>query len=71
MILICSGRSRYRDGAMELVHIGQAVPDLGGRLDYFLRTAFNHPTWAECYKVVALDAHNELATASCLRKEAT
>lgn len=54
---------------MELIHIGQAVPDVGGRLDYFLRTAFNHPT---CYKVTALDAHNELAmTGSCLRKEAT
>ena len=59
-------------GATELIHIGQAVLDLGGRLDYFLRTAFNYPTLAECYKVAALDAHNKLAmTASCLQKEAT
>lgn len=59
-------------GATELIHIGQAVLDLGGGLDYFLRTVFNYPTLAECYKVAALDAHNKLAmTAPCLRKEAT
>jgi len=48
-------------GATELVHIGQAVLDLGGGLDYFLRTVFNYPTLAECYKVAALDAHNKLS----------
>ena len=59
-------------GATELIHIGQAVLDLGGRIDYFLRTVFNYPTLAECYKVAALDAHNKLAmTASFLEKEAT
>lgn len=59
-------------GATELIHIGQAVLDLGGGLDYFLRTVFNYPTLAECYKVAALDAHNKLAmTASYARKEAT
>ncbi len=59
-------------GATELIHIGQAVLDLGGGLDYFLRTVFNYPTLAECYKVAALDAHNKLAmTASCMPKEAT
>ncbi len=58
-------------GATELIHIGQAVLDLGGGLDYFLRTVFNYPTLAECYKVAALDAHNKLAmTASYLHKEA-
>ncbi|MFO0698160.1 MAG: Si-specific NAD(P)(+) transhydrogenase [Nitrospira sp.] len=58
-------------GATELIHIGQAVLDLGGGLDYFLRTVFNYPTLAECYKVAALDAHNKLAmTASCTPKEA-
>ncbi|MDF0652694.1 MAG: Si-specific NAD(P)(+) transhydrogenase [Nitrospira sp. LK265] len=59
-------------GATELTHIGQAVLDLGGGLEYFLRTIFNYPTLAECYKVAALDAHNKLAmTASHLPKEAT
>jgi len=43
-------------GATELIHIGQAVLGLGGGLDYFLRTVFNYPTLAECYKVAALNA---------------
>ncbi len=47
--------------ATELIHIGQAVIGLGGGLDYFLRTVFNYPTLAECYKVAALDAANRLA----------
>jgi NAD(P) transhydrogenase len=47
-------------GATELVHIGQAVLGLGAGLDYFLRTVFNYPTLAECYKVAALDASNKL-----------
>lgn len=47
-------------GATELVHIGQAVLALGGGLDYFLKTVFNYPTMAECYKVAALDAYNKM-----------
>jgi NAD(P) transhydrogenase len=46
--------------ATELVHIGQAVIALGGKLDYFLRTVFNYPTLAECYKVAALNGMNKL-----------
>jgi len=38
-----------------------AVLDLGGGLEYFLRSVFNYPTLAECYKVAALDAHNKLS----------
>jgi len=48
-------------GATELIHIGQAVLDLGGGLNYFLRAVFNYPTFAECYKVAALDAFNKLS----------
>ncbi len=48
-------------GATELIHIGQAVIELGGGLQYFLRTVFNYPTLAECYKVAALDAFNKLS----------
>jgi NAD(P) transhydrogenase len=48
-------------GATELLHIGQTVLGLGGGLDYFLRTVFNYPTLAECYKVAALNAANKLA----------
>jgi NAD(P) transhydrogenase len=47
-------------GATELIHVGQAVLGLGGGLDYFLRTVFNYPTLAECYKVAALNASNRL-----------
>jgi NAD(P) transhydrogenase len=46
--------------ATELVHIGQAVMSLGGKLDYFVSTVFNYPTLAECYKVAALDGYNKM-----------
>lgn len=49
-------------GATELIHVGQAVLGLGGGLDYFLRTVFNYPTLAECYKIAALNAANRLAS---------
>jgi NAD(P) transhydrogenase len=49
------------EGATELVHIGQAVIALGGKLDYFIQTVFNYPTLAEAYKVAALDAWNRLS----------
>ena len=48
-------------GATELLHIGQTVFGLGAGLDYFLKTVFNYPTLAECYKVAALNAANKLA----------
>jgi NAD(P) transhydrogenase len=48
------------EGATELVHIGQAVCNLGGGLDYFVENTFNYPTLAEAYKVAALDAWNRM-----------
>jgi len=48
------------EGAVELVHIGQAVMALDGKLDYFIRTVFNYPTLAECYKNAAFDGINRL-----------
>lgn len=48
-------------GATELVHIGQAIIGTNGGLEYFLKTVFNYPTLAECYKVAALDAYNKLS----------
>jgi NAD(P) transhydrogenase len=38
------------EGASELLHIGQAVLILKGKVDYFVNTVFNYPTLAECYK---------------------
>lgn len=49
------------EGATELVHIGQAVINLKGGLDYFIENTFNYPTLAEAYKVAALDAFNRMA----------
>jgi len=46
--------------ATELVHIGQAVIAFGGTIDYFVGNVFNYPTFAECYKVAALDGYNKL-----------
>lgn len=48
------------EGATELVHIGQAVLNLGGTLDYFIDNTFNYPTLAEAYKIAALDAWNRM-----------
>jgi len=46
--------------ATELVHIGQAVLAHDGTIDYFVNTVFNYPTFAECYKVAALDGYNKV-----------
>ena len=48
------------EGASELVHIGQAVMILGGKIDYFVNTVFNYPTLAECYKAAAFNGVNKL-----------
>lgn len=48
------------EGATELVHIGQAVLNLQGTLDYFVENTFNYPTLAEAYKIAALDAWNRM-----------
>jgi NAD(P) transhydrogenase len=48
------------EGATELIHIGQAVLAHGGGLDYFVGSVFNYPTFAEAYKVAALDAWNRV-----------
>jgi len=49
------------EGASELVHIGQAVLTLKGKIDYFVETVFNYPTLAECYKAAAFNGINKLA----------
>jgi NAD(P) transhydrogenase len=48
------------EGASELVHIGQAVLTFKGKVDYFVKTVFNYPTLAECYKTAAFDGMNRL-----------
>jgi NAD(P) transhydrogenase len=48
------------EGATELIHIGQAVLNLQGPLEYFVENTFNFPTLAEAYKIAALDAWNRM-----------
>jgi NAD(P) transhydrogenase len=48
------------EGTTELIHIGQAVIAHGGTLEYFVGAVFNYPTFAEAYKVAALDAWNRV-----------
>ncbi|MEP1209426.1 MAG: Si-specific NAD(P)(+) transhydrogenase [Rhizobiaceae bacterium] len=48
------------EGATELIHIGQAVLNLRGTLEYFVENTFNYPTLAEAYKIAALDAWNRM-----------
>lgn len=48
------------EGASELLHIGQAVMILGGKIEYFVNTVFNYPTLAECYKAAAFNGLNKL-----------
>ena len=49
------------EGASELLHIGQAVLILKGKVNYFVDTVFNYPTLAECYKAAAFNGLNKLA----------
>ena len=51
------------EGATELIHIGQAVINLNGTVEYFVNNSFNYPTLAEAYKIAGLDAWNRLGGA--------
>ncbi len=46
--------------AADLVHIGQAAMAGGASVDFLVDAVFNYPTFAESYKVAALDAVNRL-----------
>ena len=52
------------EGATELIHIGQAVINLGGTVDFFVNNTFNYPTLAEAYKIAGLDAWNRMGVRS-------
>jgi NAD(P) transhydrogenase len=51
----------FGEDAAELLHIGQAVFKLKGKITYFINTVFNYPTLAECYKTAAFNGLNRLA----------
>ena len=46
--------------AADLVHIGQAVMGSTNSVDFLVSAVFNYPTFAEAYKVAALDAVNRM-----------
>jgi NAD(P) transhydrogenase len=50
----------FGEDAAELLHIGQAVFMLKGKVSYFKNTVFNYPTLAECYKTAAFNGLNRL-----------
>jgi NAD(P) transhydrogenase len=51
-------------GATDLVHIGQAVMGGDAGIDFLVTAVFNYPTFAESYKVAALDAANRIRTSA-------
>jgi NAD(P) transhydrogenase len=48
------------ENATEIIHIGQTLLALGGTVEFFRDSVFNYPTFAEAYKVAALNGLNKL-----------
>ncbi|MEZ5314618.1 MAG: Si-specific NAD(P)(+) transhydrogenase [Chlamydiales bacterium] len=46
--------------ATELIHIGQVAMSFGAKLDYFVNQVFNYPTFAEGYRIAALNGLNKI-----------
>jgi NAD(P) transhydrogenase len=57
----------FGTNATELVHIGQAVMGTDATVEYLVDAVFNYPTFAEAYKVAALDVMNKMRTLSRFR----
>ncbi|MBP7073942.1 MAG: Si-specific NAD(P)(+) transhydrogenase [Rhabdochlamydiaceae bacterium] len=46
--------------ATEVIHIGQIAMSFNARIDYFIDQVFNYPTYAEGYRIAALNGINKL-----------
>ncbi len=46
--------------ATELIHIGQVAMSFKASIDYFIDQVFNYPTFAEGYRVAALNGYNKI-----------
>ncbi|MFZ0566090.1 MAG: Si-specific NAD(P)(+) transhydrogenase [Chlamydiales bacterium] len=46
--------------ATEVIHIGQIAMSFGAKLDYFVNQVFNYPTFAEGYRIAALNGLNKV-----------
>ncbi|MDN3504886.1 MAG: Si-specific NAD(P)(+) transhydrogenase [Rhabdochlamydiaceae bacterium] len=47
-------------GATEVIHIGQVAMSFNARIDYFIDQVFNYPTYAEGYRIAALNGINKV-----------
>lgn len=47
-------------GATEVIHIGQIAMSFRAKIDYFIDQVFNYPTFAEGYRVAALNGINKI-----------
>lgn len=47
-------------GATEVIHIGQVASTFNVKIDYFIDQIFNYPTYAEGYRVAALNGYNKI-----------
>lgn len=46
--------------ATEVIHIGQVAMSFNVRIDYFINQVFNYPTYAEGYRIAALNGFNKI-----------
>ncbi len=46
--------------ATEVIHIGQLAISFHAHIDYFIDTVFNYPTYAEGYRIAALNGINKI-----------
>lgn len=46
--------------ATELIHIGQVAMTFNAKIDYFIDQVFNYPTYAEGYRIAALNGANKV-----------
>jgi NAD(P) transhydrogenase len=47
-------------GATEVIHIGQVAMSFNAHIDYFMEQVFNYPTFAEGYRIAALNGYNKI-----------
>ena len=47
-------------GATEVIHIGQVAMTFKAHIDYFIDQVFNYPTYAEGYRIAALNGLNKI-----------
>ena len=47
-------------GATEVIHIGQVAMSFNAKIDYFIDQVFNYPTYAEGYRIAALNGFNKV-----------